>query len=102
MAEVAFIDDRERMLFAEAQLGEDVITWLNTPVGQYVRGCALQEIEKLRDELEECNPNSIFGRRKIRRLQVDAKAARLVLQWLNEAIQNGENAYQNLKEYRDE
>ena len=100
--QLQFLDERERLYFAQAELGERVIEWLNSPVGKYVRGCAAQEIEEIRDALEKCNPNSIFGRRKIRRLQDDAKAARLVLQWLTEAIQEGENAYQQLKEYRDE
>jgi len=99
---IHFIDDRERILFAEAELGEKTIEFLNTPTGKYLRGCALQEIEALRDALEMCNPSSLFGRRKIRRLQERAHAARYVLKWISEAIENGENAYHALKEYRDE
>ena len=101
-SQIEFLDDRERLLFAQAQLGDQTIEWMNSPVGQYVRGCAIQEIEDLRDQLEKSNPMSLFGRRKIQRLQQDAKAARFVLQWLTEAINDGENAYQQLKEYRDE
>ena len=99
---VQFIDDKERQYFAQADLGQHTIDWLRGPVGRYVHGCARQEIEELRDALEACNPDSLFGRRKLRRLQKKAQAARYFVRWVTEVIQEGENAYQQLKEYRDE
>ena len=91
-----FISDQERIYFEQAKLGEDVIQWLNGPVGRYLHGVAKQEIEELRDALEACNPESIFGRRKIRRLQKKAQAARYFMQWCTEAIQEAEYAFKQL------
>ena len=102
MSELEFVDEKERLYFAQAKLGEEVHQFLRSDVGRYLHGCAMQEVEELRDALEKCNPASLFGRRKIKRLQQDAKAARLFMRWMTEAINTGEAAYQQIKEYRDE
>lgn len=98
--QLEFIDRTEQEYFAQAKLGEDVREFLVGPVGRYLHGCAKQELEKYRDELERCNPDSIFGRRKLRRLQKKAEAARFFMTWCAEAIQVGDMAYQQLEEYR--
>ena len=98
---VEFVDLQEREYFARAKLGLDVYDFLRSPVGRYLHGCAKQEIETLRDELEKSNPDSIFGRRKVRRLQTEAKAARMFMRWLAEAIQDGDFASRQLEEYRE-
>lgn len=97
---IDFVDQREQQYFAQAKIGNDVYDFLHSPVGRYLHGCAKQEVEALRDELEKCNPDSIWGRRKIRRLQVKAEAARNFMTWCAEAIQVGEHAYAQLEEYR--
>ena len=98
MSEVTleFLNDQERTYFAQARLGEEVIQFLNSNVGKYLHGCAKQEVEELRNALEECNPDSIFGRRKIRRLQRKVGAARYFMQWCAEAINQGEFAYHQI------
>lgn len=96
LGNLEFISDQERIYFEQAKLGEDVIAFLNSKVGRYLHGCAKQEIEELRDALERCNPDSIFGRRKIRRLQKKATAARYFMQWCVEAVQVGEFAFKQL------
>ena len=100
VAQLEFIDRTEQEYFAQAKLGEDVREFLVSPVGRYLHGCAKQEVGRYRDELEQCNPDSIFGRRKMRRLQKNAKAARYFMIWCAEAIQVGDMAYQQLEEYR--
>lgn len=102
LEQIHFIDNTERAYFAQAKMSEDVIEFLMSPVGKYLHGCAKQEVEALRDELERVNPDSIWGRRKLRRLQKRAKAARYFMTWCAEAIQVGEMAYQQLEEYRSE
>lgn len=99
---IRFVDDREREYFAQANMGQQVYDFLRSPVGKYLHGCAKQDVEALRDELEKVNPDSIFGRRKLRRLQKRAQAARFFMTWCAEAIQVGEMAYQQLDEYRSE
>ena len=100
--EIQFLDDTERTYFAQAKLGQDVFDFLKSPVGKYLHGCAKQEVEALRDELEKVNPDSIWGRRKLRRLQKKAEAARFFMTWCAEAIQGGEHAYHQLEEYRSD
>lgn len=101
-AGINFVDEREREYFAQARMGQDVLDFLRSPAGKYLHGCARQEVELLRDELEKVNPDSIWGRRKLRRLQKRAKAARYFMTWCAEAIQVGEMAYRQLEEYRSE
>ena len=95
-----FVNDQERQYFAQAQLGEQVYQFLHSPTGRYLHGCAKQEINALRDELERCDLDTRLGRwwagRKIRKLQRKAAAARYFMQWCAEAINNGEFAYQHL------
>jgi hypothetical protein len=102
MRQIHFVDKREREYFHQAKLGQDTIDFLRSDVGKYLHGCAKQEIEILRDELEKVNPDSIWGRRKLRRLQKKAEAARFFMTWCAEAIQVGEVAYRELDEYRSE
>jgi len=94
---IEFISPQEREYFARAHLGEEAIQFLNSNIGKYLHGCAKQEVDTLRDALEECNPDSIFGRRKIRRLQRKAEVARYFMQWCAEVINDGEFAFQQLK-----
>lgn len=98
--QIQFIDKNEQDYFAQAKLGEDIREFLVSAPGRYLHGCAKQEIEQYRDALEKCNPDSIFGKRKIRRLQKRAEAGRFFMTWCAEAIQVGEMAYQQLEEYR--
>jgi hypothetical protein len=97
---LSFLDDRERMFFAQASLGENAVQFLHSDVGRYLHGCAKQEVETLRDELETVNLHSFFGRRKLKKLQMKAQAARYFMQWMAECIQDGEAAYHQLEEYR--
>jgi hypothetical protein len=99
---IQFIDQREREYFSQAKLGQDVIDFMHSDVGRYLHGCAKQEVEAHRDALEKCNPDTIWGRRKIRRLQGKADAARNFMTWCAEAITAGEMAYHQLEEYRSE
>lgn len=93
---IEFVSDQERLYFTQAKLGEDIISWLNGPIGRYLHGVAKQEIEELRTVLETCDPETRRGIRKIRKLQRKADAARYFMQWCTEAIQEGEFAFRAL------
>lgn len=97
-ASLQFVDMQEREYFAKAKLSEDVRVFLSSDTGRYLHGCARQAVEEYRDALEKCNPNSLFGKRKIRKLQADCAAARMFMTWCAEAIQEGEVAYRQLSE----
>lgn len=104
-AGIQFVDQQEREYFAQAQLGEEAIQFLHSNLGRYLHGCAQQEVEALRDELEKIDPDrrlSFFSRRKLRRLQKEAQAARYFMRWLAEAIQQGNYAFNQLETYRNQ
>lgn len=93
---VSFVDERERVLFAEVQIGQEARDFLATQLGQYLRGCAEREIADCTAAIAEVNPDSWFGRRKIKRLQQDMAGAKRFIQWLAEAIQAGNLAEKEL------
>ena len=103
---ISFVDKAEQTYFAQAQLGDDIYAFLKSPTGRYLHGCAKQEVEALRDAMEGFDPTTFWGRwraqRKLRKLQIRAKAARYFMTWMAEAIQQGEHAFKQLEEYRSE
>lgn len=96
-----FVSLQEREWFARAKLGEEAIQFLQSNIGRYLHGCAKQEVDTMRDALEQCNPDSIFGRRKIRRLQKKTQSARYFMQWCAEVINDGEFAFRQLQNQDD-
>lgn len=106
MADTQFIDEQERLYYSQAKLGEDVRSFLNTDVGKYLHGCAKMELNEIRDELETVSTELLwarpFTRRKIKRLQLRAEAARMFMRWVAEAIQEGDFAFRQLETYREE
>lgn len=93
---IAFADERERMLLAEATVGQEAIDFLNTGIGRYLHGCAKQQIAECTAALADVNPDTYFGRRKIKRLQAELAQARMFSRWLAEAIQAGQLAEKEL------
>lgn len=100
-----FIDEQERTYFAQARLGDDIRSWLNSDVGKFLHGCAKLELNTVRDELEKISPEMLwmrpFTRRKLKRLQLRAEAARLFMRWCAEAMSEGDFAFRQLETYRE-
>lgn len=99
---VDFVDEKERELFARAQLGTAARDFLETDLGRYLHGRAQKEIEQAQVDALECNVGTWWGRRKLKNLQNKAGVARQFLKWIVEAIQDGDVAYQELSDYRKE
>jgi uncharacterized protein (DUF2252 family) len=95
-----FADQRERELFAKAQLGEQIREWLVTPTGRYVHARAQQEIAQCKTEALECNADNFFGRRKLRKIQARGAAAKNVIAWLADALVEAQHAQHELENYR--
>lgn len=95
-----FVDSKERVLFAKAQLGEQAREFLATPVGRYLHGRAQQDMDDVKDQLLGTNVDSFFGRRKFRRLQSKAECARMFMAYLVDAITEGEHAAVEFEQYR--
>lgn len=105
MSEPTFVDDKERELFAAAMLSEKVrIFLLNDPVGRYLHHRAKQQIGQAEIDALTIDPDGLRGwfvaRRKLRAIRMRAEVARAFINWLAEAIMDGDNAAKELDDYR--
>ncbi len=103
--DVSFVDERERELFATAMLGEEVRKFLmNDPVGRYLHHRAKQQIQQAEIDALKVDPDGWRGwlqsRRKLRLIRQRADVARTFINWLAEAIMDGNNAEKELDDYR--
>ena len=99
-----FVDQHERELFAAAHLAEDVRNFLSGhPVGKYLHHRAKQQIRQAEVDALEVNPDGwswLRSRSKLREIRQRAEVARAFINWLSEAIVDGDNAARELEDYR--
>lgn len=103
---IDFVDEREQELFASFQLGEDVLRFCKEdPVGIYLHHRIKQTIQQAEVDALKVDPDGwrgwFFGRAKLRALRQRAQAARLLNDWLADAILDGRRAETELETYRD-
>ena len=96
---INFVDEQEREHFAKAQLGEQVRSFLASPAGRYLHGRAKLLLAESQEAALECNADSFFGRRKLKRIQSDAEVAKKFMTWCAEAIVEGEMSFRELQNY---
>lgn len=99
LQQIDFVDDRERTLFARAQLGYQVRAFLVAPAGRYLHGRAKQELEDVKNELIELGCPGFFSwykRRKWRELHFRAEVARNFIKWCADALTEGIQAENQL------
>lgn len=94
-----FLSREEEALFAEAMLGEEAITFLNSDLGRVLRGYALQEIEEAKSALLK---TPAWRKRKIQQLQFRAAVAGQFLEFVREVVARGDMAHQGLEQLRIE
>lgn len=103
--EITFQDERERELFAAAMLSEKARQFLTTdPIGQYLHHRAKQQIGQAEIDALQINPDGWRGwfqaKRQLREVRLRAAVARAFVNWMAEAIVDGDNAARELDEYR--
>jgi hypothetical protein len=102
---ISFVDETERELFAVAKLGEDVRAFLTqNPVGRYLHHRAKMEMERCRDEALEVDLDAwphFRGRNKMRKIQQRRDVAKAFVDWMADAIVNGDQAARELEDYRE-
>jgi hypothetical protein len=103
---VQFVDEREKQIFDRAKRGEDVRAFLSThPVGVLLHQRAKQLIADARVEALEVDPDTfrgwLFGRRKLRQIRQKAAIGTAFIDWMAEAILDGDAATKELEEYRE-
>lgn len=92
-----FLSREEESLFAEALLGQEAITFLNSDLGRVLRGYAMQEREEAKEALLS---TPAWRKRKIQQLQFRAAVADHFLGFVREAVMRGEMAYRGLEQLR--
>jgi hypothetical protein len=99
---IEFINDQEKQYFAEAMVGEEVLSFLNSTTGMYLHGCAKRTYQKCLEELFELDPFTAEGKKEHARLQREAWCAEQFMKWCKEAIETGRDAAVQLESYRDD
>lgn len=97
---LTFADDRERTLFAKAQLGVQIREFLMSPTGRYLHGRAQQQISECKSEAVECNADNFLGRRKLNRIQKRHDVAQNFISWLADALVESDHATHEFENYR--
>lgn len=101
---IEFVDDREREIFARAELGETVLAFLRSDVGRYLHGRCKTMLEQAKEDMLTVDTERWFGlpgRRRMRKLQRQADIAQTFMKFLGDALVDGQHAAVELKEYRE-
>jgi len=97
---VEFVDERERLYFERARLGIEIADFLRSNTGRYLHGRAKLDLQECQAEALECNPDSFFGRRKLKKIQRRADCALTFMRYCADVINDGISAEQELSDYR--
>jgi hypothetical protein len=101
---VEFVDNREKDLFEIARRGEAVRAFLQSnSVGQLLHARAKEMIRQAEQDALEVDPDGwswFRSRTKLRQIRQRATIARLFINWLGEAILEGDQASGELEDYR--
>lgn len=100
---IDFVDERERLLFARAYLGDEVRSFLGSEVGRYLHGRAKRQLEQAKEDSLSVDTErwwGIPGRRKLRKIQQQANLAKMFMSYMADAIIDGNHATTELDEYR--
>lgn len=83
----------EEQLEAIITIGSEAKKFIKSDLGQYVLGCARQEIEELTETLKD--PETPLD--KVNDLRMQIRARESAVEWLAEAIQQADNAFSQLE-----
>lgn len=83
----------EEQLEALITIGVEARKFIESELGEYVLGCARQEINELIEELKDTQTPLD----KTTDLRLEIKTRERAIEWLAEAIQQADNAYSQLE-----
>ena len=93
-----FAEYDPEFLMADAILGKECENFRDSGVGRYIIGRARQEIQELLEKLVDADPEDKKAQREIRQ---DMQTRQMMISYLFEQIQNGENSRIQLEENSD-
>lgn len=88
------LDVEAQALLAQIDIGKQALSFFESPLGQYIKGSAIQDIIEHRFKLEEMDLNSQF--KEAQAAQLAIKSCYLALHWLENAIIIGQQAEEQL------
>ena len=88
--------------FAEAVLGEEFRQFIISDIGKMLHARAKSTYDECRDKMFELDPYTPAGKHEYTLLKAEAWAASHFLEWIAEAILNGNNAEALLMSAREE
>ena len=94
-----FVDEDEEACFHASVLGQDAVDFFNSRLGKQIRLYAISEIKSAQQALVNVEADDI---KQILKLQMQANVPALFLSFVQEAIQNGEQAYVELQQRESE
>jgi hypothetical protein len=101
---IDFVDEKERELFATARLGEDAREFLRAhPLGRYLHHRAKVQIQQAEVDALNVDPDGwswLRSRAKLRQIRQRAAVARAFINWIADAIVDGDEAGRQLDDYR--
>jgi hypothetical protein len=86
-------------LIAEAEMGREASAFLEGNLGQFLIGCAAQEVMAAQEALEKVDPEDM---KAVRALQNKAWLGRKFREWLEELVSKGKNAEDAFKQQQNE
>ncbi len=101
LSHIEFVNETEREYFAQAMVGEEVLSFLNTTTGMYLHGRAKQVFDERLKEMFDIDPYTPEGKKAHTRLRRDAWCAEHFMKWCVDAIEDGKTAATQLETYRD-
>jgi len=101
LGHIDFINEQERQYFAEAMVGEEVNSFLNSTTGMYLHGRAKKVYNESVQKMFDNNPYTAEGKQEYERLKRDAWCALHFMEWCADAIIEGQQAAVQLENYRD-
>lgn len=97
--EPKFLNDEERMLFAEVMFGDEAIAFLDSDLGRVLRGHLKQNRQ---ESLEALATVGWWRRRKIRQLQNQVRYADSFLKFFREILGQAKSSEHDLAQMREE
>ena len=98
--QVEFENPREESMIRVAVVGRDAHDFLNTSVGKFVIGAALQDQIEIESKLASLKPNTPWRRRKITELQQQHEAITRAVAWLTDMVVLGQQTQDQLEAER--